>query len=77
MTAPQRHSPRQNHPLNALPASDYVSCYVHMGRSTKRDKRFGGCGPSRPVVMRRAPRISATPNIASCFFRACAWRLVR
>jgi len=46
MTALQHHSPRQNHLLNALPASDYASCYAHIGRSTKRDKRFGGCGPS-------------------------------
>jgi hypothetical protein len=30
MTAPQRHSPRQNHLLNALPASDYERLASHL-----------------------------------------------
>jgi TolB-like protein len=46
------------------------------GGSTKRERWFGGCRPSRPSWC-RVPRFCATPNTASCFSQACAWQPAR
>ncbi len=46
------------------------------GGLTKRERWFGGCGPSRPSWC-RVPRICAIPHTGSCFFQACAWQPAR